>query len=277
MRCAFGRHDAILHGAVTGNGGVIVSTMGDGISAVFASAVDALAAALDAQQHLALEPWGAVASTGLPPDAELLDLGLHQLRDLTEPMHVYQLVHPTLTSDFPPLRSLNAVPGNLPRQLTSFVGRERELRALRALVAERPLVTLTGVGGVGKTRLAVQLAAELAPQYPDGAWLCELAAVVDPDAVWPAVATSLGVPPGPGRPHDEPVIEFLGPKRLLLLLDNCEHLLSSCARAADAIVQHCPDVTILATSREGLAIRVSRSSPSLRSRCPIARHRATHS
>jgi predicted ATPase/class 3 adenylate cyclase len=195
-----------------------------------------------------------VGRSGLPPGAALVDLGEHRLRDLAEPMHVFQLVHPGIAAEFPPLRSIDRLPGNLPRQVTSFVGRDHELKRVVELVRERPLVTLTGVGGVGKTRLAVQVAAEVAADFADGAWLCELGSVSDPNAVWETLAASLGVLPSAGRRIEEVLLEFLGPKRLLVVLDNCEHLLGSVAAVADAISHRCHDVVVLATSREGLAL-----------------------
>jgi predicted ATPase/class 3 adenylate cyclase len=200
---------------------------------------------------------GATAAVGrdvLPVGAGLRDLGQHRLRDLAEPMHVFQLTHPDLPGEFPLLRSLDALPGNLPRQVTSFVGCDDELERVVGLVRVRPLVTLTGVGGVGKTRLALQVAAEVIAEFADGAWLCELAPVTDPEAVWATVAMTIGVAPIPGRPMEEVVLEYMAPKRLLLVLDNCEHLLGAAARTVSAIGQHCVQVSVLATSREGLAV-----------------------
>ena len=190
----------------------------------------------------------------LPEGAELVDLGEHHLRDIMEPVHVFQLTHPSLPADFPPVRSLSSTAGNLPRPVTSFVGRDAEVAQVVALVRERPIVTLTGVGGVGKTRLALEVALELLDAFPAGAWLCELAPVVDADAVWDAVAGCLGVQPNPTRPLDETVIEHLAPQRLLLVLDNCEHLLEAVAIIADRVRSRCPHVAVLATSREGLAL-----------------------
>ena len=195
-----------------------------------------------------------VARDGLPAGATLVDLGQHRLRDLGAPMHVFQLAHPDLPADFPPLRSLDALPGNLPRQATTFVGREDDIATLTGFLADRSLVTLTGVGGVGKTRLAIQVAAELVPDFPDGAWLCELASVSDPEAMWDTLAASLGVHPSPGRSLDDSVLEYLGPKRLLLVLDNCEHLLDAAAKVVTLIAKGCSRVVVLATSREGLAV-----------------------
>jgi predicted ATPase/DNA-binding SARP family transcriptional activator len=148
----------------------------------------------------------------------------------------------------------SAVPGDLPRQLTSFVGRDREVSQLAGLVRARSLVTLTGVGGVGKTRLALEAATEVAADFPDGAWLCELAPVTDPDAVWETLGSTFRVFPTPGRGTDEAVLEYLGSKRLLVILDNCEHLLGAVAVVVSALAQRCPGVVVLATSREGLAL-----------------------
>jgi class 3 adenylate cyclase len=184
----------------------------------------------------------------------LVDLGEHRLRDLSRPEHVFQLNAPGLPAEFPPLRSVDARPGNLPRQVTTFVGRETELALLTRALGERALVTLTGVGGVGKTRLALQAAGEMAGAFGDGEWLCELAPVTDSDAVWDTLAASLGVRPSPGRSMSETLLEYLALKRLLLVLDNCEHLLLAAARVVDTIAQRCPHVVVLATSREGLGI-----------------------
>ena len=146
----------------------------------------------------------------------LVDLGEHRLRDLQSSVHVFQVDAPGLGSEFPPLRSLDALPGNLPRQVTTFVGRETEIASLADLVRESSLVTLTGVGGVGKTRLALQVAAEVVTDFPDGAWLCEFAPVADPDAVWETLAARLRVQAFPGRSLEESVLEYLAAKRLLL-------------------------------------------------------------
>ena len=151
-------------------------------------------------------------------------------------------------------RSPAAALHNLPLQLTSFVGREREMAAVRALLERQRLVTLTGAGGTGKTRLALQATAGLLPAYPDGVWLAELAALVDPALVPRAVAQAVGVREEPGRPLLATLPDALRAKRLLLVLDNCEHLLDACARLADVLLRACPRFTILATSREALGI-----------------------
>jgi predicted ATPase/class 3 adenylate cyclase len=186
----------------------------------------------------------------LSDSAGLIDLGEHRLRDLSLPEHVWQVG----AGEFPPLRSLDTLPGNLPRQVTTFVGREKEIASLADLVRVTSLVTLTGVGGVGKTRLALQVAAEAVADFPNGAWLCEFAPVADPGAVWETLAMSLRVQAFPGRSLEESVLEYLAAKRLLLVLDNCEHLLDAIAGQVDAISQRCGRVSVLATSREGLAL-----------------------
>jgi predicted ATPase/class 3 adenylate cyclase len=184
---------------------------------------------------------------------ELRDLGEHRLAGLARTERIWQLCSADLASEFPPLRSVPVRVGNLPRQLTSFVGREAEVQRVADLVRSHPLVTLTGVGGVGKTRLALEVAATVAPEFPDGAWFCELAPLVDPNAIWETIAATLQVLPTPGRSLDESILDALAPKHLLLVLDNCEHLLDAVARAVRSIAHACPGVGILATSREGLA------------------------
>jgi class 3 adenylate cyclase len=190
----------------------------------------------------------------LPEEIRFQDLGEHRLRDLARPERVFQLLHPDLPADFPPLSSLNTLPNNLPQQVTSFIGREKEMAEVRRLLSTTRLLTLTGSGGTGKTRVSLQVAADLLEGDGDGVWLVELAPLADPSLVSQAVATALGVREEPGKPLSQTLVEFLKPKRLLLLLDNCEHLLSACAELAGLILRSCPGVQILATSREGLNI-----------------------
>jgi predicted ATPase/class 3 adenylate cyclase len=182
----------------------------------------------------------------------LRDLGEHRLRDLDRAEHVYQLVGDGLLTDFPPLRGGDAPVSNLPSQLTSFVGRTREMQELRDLVLGHRLVTVTGVGGVGKTRLALQLGADVASEIPDGVWLCELAAVEEPDALIDVVATTLGVSAQQGVTLLDSVLAFLRSKRLLLVLDNCEHLLRGVDSFLTDALAAAPNLTVLATSREGI-------------------------
>ena len=190
----------------------------------------------------------------LPAAVSLRDLGRVRLKDLSTPERVYQVVHPQLRQEFPALRSLEATPNNLPQQASSFVGREQSLAELQRLLTRTRLLTLTGSGGCGKTRLCLQVAADSLERFPDGAWLVELASLADPGLVPQTVATILGLREETGKPIGQTLTEYLKDKRLLLLLDNCEHLLDGCAHLADTLVRQCPHVTILASSREALAI-----------------------
>lgn len=194
------------------------------------------------------------ATRELVADAEHRDLGEHRLRDLTRPERVFQLLGSGLVREFPPLRSMDVLPTNLPLELTSFVGREREMKALRDVILDHRMVTITGVGGVGKTRLAMQLGADLITEFSEGSWLCELATVDDGDSLAQIVALALGVSMLPGLSLLQSVIEFLRSKTLLLIIDNCEHLLRPAADLIGAILQGGTGVSVLATSREGLGI-----------------------
>ena len=201
----------------------------------------------------------------LPIGASLLDLGEHRLKDLVAPEHIYQLSHPAVPSSFPALKSLEAYPNNLPVQLTSFIGRSHEIEEAKRLLASARLVTLTGSGGTGKTRLALHVAAEVLTAFPDGVWLIELAPVSDPNLVAYALAGVLELRGAPGMPVLDLVASYLRSRRLLLILDNCEHLIDACARLAEHLLRTCPSLTILASSREALGIagEVSYRVPSL--------------
>jgi predicted ATPase/class 3 adenylate cyclase len=189
-----------------------------------------------------------------PPGTSARDLGLVRLRDLAEPQRLYQVLHPALRADFPALRSLEATPNNLPQQLNRFIGRERESAEVRSLLRTNRLVTLLGLGGLGKSRLSVQLAAELLDDHPDGVWFVELAPVADERLVPHAVAGVLGVQEEPGVPLAEALTRTLRDRRLLVVLDNCEHVVHACADLAKRLLQAVPGLTILATSREALRI-----------------------
>jgi predicted ATPase/class 3 adenylate cyclase len=190
----------------------------------------------------------------LPAGTGLRDLGEHRLRDLDTPEQIFQLLHPELPTEFPPLKSLDPPHHNLPIQLTSFVGRERELAAVQQLLLGERLVTLTGAGGVGKTRLALRLAADRLDSIADGVWLVDLAPLADANLVPQAVAAALGVREQPERPLVQTLADALRDRHLLLLLDNCEHLVAACAALADSLLRACPWLRVLATSREPLGI-----------------------
>ena len=182
----------------------------------------------------------------------LRPLGEHRLRDLGEALGVFQVIADGLPHEFPPLRSLDAYEGNLPRQLSSFVGRTEELAQLTDHVRSSRLVTLIGVGGTGKTRLALQAAAEMAPDFDDGAWLVELGLAGDAGAVSERFMTSLGIRATQGVSLEDRIIEYLTGRDLLLIVDNCEHVLSAVVPMIESVLHNAPEVTIVATSREPL-------------------------
>ncbi len=301
MRPALARHDELLRSAIEARAGQVVKTTGDGVLAVFVTASDAVAAAVDAQKSLAAEDWplpsplrvrmgvhsgpaelrdsdyhgttlnraarimsaahgGQIVLSAVTRDLargdgiETLDLGEHRLKDLAEPERIFQVVADGLAQEFPPLRSLDRFASNLPTQATSFVGRDDEIDQLVGLLGHARLVTLAGTGGVGKTRLSLQVAAQLLPGFADGAWFCELAAADDNDSMAQVVAATLGCVQHPGRTLSESIVEYLKVRQLLLLLDNCEHLLDEAGDLADAILRGCAGVTVLASSREALDV-----------------------
>ena len=290
MRIALARHDATLREAIEAHGGWAFKHTGDGMTAAFAAARPAIQAAIAAQRLLELpvrmgvctgeadlrddnyfgpalnqtarimaaahagQVLVAAVTAAIAYDADFLDLGEHRLRDLSQAQRLYQVRAEGLKEKFPALQTLNARPGNLPVQATSFLGREDELAAVAEMLGRVRLLTLTGVGGVGKTRLALQLAAELSPEYPDGTWLVELAAVGDPSATGHAVAGTLGITQQPGMTIEQSIATTLSRRGLLLVLDNCEHLIEAVASLAHEIVTHCPEVRVLATSREALMV-----------------------
>ncbi|MGH2397248.1 MAG: ATP-binding protein, partial [bacterium] len=191
----------------------------------------------------------------LPPEIGLVDLREHRLKDLQQPERLYQVIAPDLQDSFPPLRTLSVLPNNLPFQLTSFVGRLRQMDEIRQLLARHRLVTLTGIGGCGKTRLALQVAADDAEAFLHGVWLIDLNSITTGDLVLPTVVTTLQVREQPGRMLEATLVDFLQEKQLLLVLDNCEHLLDACAGVAHALLRRAPKLHILATSREPLRIQ----------------------
>ncbi len=205
-------------------------------------------------QTLLSEAAAALLSGSLPPDVRLRSLGRHRFKDLAQAQEVSELLAPDLPSVFPALRSLEFFPNNLPAQLTSFIGREAEMASARTQLAGSRLLTVTGMGGSGKTRLALQIAADSLELYPDGVWLVEVAALSDPALLMPQVAGTLGVREESEKKLRQTLIDTLRPQSLLLVLDNCEHLVEEAARVADALLKACPTLSILATSREALGI-----------------------
>ena len=290
MRTALAAHDEVLRKAIEAHGGWLFKHTGDGVCAAFASPTSAVDAAVAAQRALELpvrmgiatgeaelrgaDYFGAVlnraarvmaaghggqilvaeSTAGLLSGVDLVDLRPRRLRDLPTAVGVFQVRATGLRTEFAALRALDASPGNLRAATTSFIGREAEVAELQAAVKARRLVTLTGVGGVGKTRLAVEVAARRADEFPDGVWFFELAAVTDPAAVPDAVAAVLGITQQPGKTVTESVASALEGRVRLLVFDNCEHVVDSVADLVEAILAASATVTILATSREGLGV-----------------------
>ncbi len=190
----------------------------------------------------------------LPTRAALRSLGIHRLKDLAEPVEVFQLTHPSLPADFPSLKSLDALANNLPVNTTRFIGREREVAEIRERVVAERLVTLTGMGGAGKTRLALQVAADLVDHFSDGVWLVEYGPVADPSMVAQTSAAVLSVREEPGREPLATLVDHLRARDLLLLMDSCEHVVAACAQLANTLLRAAPRLHILATSREVLGI-----------------------
>ena len=290
MRVALAAHDEVLRNAIEAHGGWWFKHTGDGVCAAFASPRSAVDAAVAAQRALELpvrmglatgeaelrgaDYFGAVlnraarvmaaghggqilvadSTAGLLSGVDLVDLGPRRLRDLPTPVGVFQVRAAALRTEFPALRALDAGPGNLRAATTSFIGRASEVAELQAAVKAHRLVTLTGVGGVGKTRLALEVAGRLADEFPDGVWFFELAAVTDPAAIPDAVAAVLGITQQPGKTVSESVASALEGRVRLLVFDNCEHVVDSVADLVEAILAASATVTILATGREGLGV-----------------------
>src|SRR5882762_4200076 len=213
-----------------------------------------IAAAAHGGQVLISDTTEALVRDVLGPGLTLRELGEHRFKDLVRPQRIYQLVIDGLPDSFPTLRSLDSTPNNLPTQTTTFIGRKRELASAVERLQTTRLLTLTGPGGSGKTRLALHLAADLLERFPDGVWLVELAPVTDPAGIAPTLAAAAHIGERPGRSTLDTVTDWLRSRRVLVVLDNCEHLVAACADVADSILRSCPDVTIIATSREGLNV-----------------------
>ncbi|MDT5357323.1 MAG: hypothetical protein QOJ56_5855, partial [Mycobacterium sp.] len=276
--------------AIESHDGFLFSHTGDGVVAAFASPRSAVDAAVKAQLALELpvrmgvatgeaelrdgDYFGTVlnraarvmaaghggqilvadSTAGLLSGVDLQDLGPRRLRDVPIPVGVFQVRSAGLRVEFPSLRALDTTPGNLRPATTSLIGRESEVDAIKRAVRSHRLVTLTGVGGVGKTRLALEVAAQVADEFPDGVWVFELAAVTDPASVPDAVAAVLGITQQPGKTVSESVAAALEGRSRLLVFDNCEHVLDPVADMIEAIFSHSQTVNVLATSREGLRV-----------------------
>lgn len=196
------------------------------------------------------------ATTQLVGDADgsLRDLGEHRLRDLSQRERIFQLDYGGAPTEFPPLRTVDTAPNNLPTMPSSFIGRDQELEEVMKLVRGSRLVTLTGVGGAGKTRIALQAAAEMSPEYRDGVWLVELAAITDPALVESALMAALGVEQASSVEPREALLDHLDAKTALIIVDNCEHLLDAIAEVVNDLVSNLPELSIIATSREVLGV-----------------------
>lgn len=290
MRAALEVHDEVLHRTITEHEGQAFKHTGDGVCAVFTSPVGAVDAAVAAQRELGLPVRMGIATgeaqlrgddyfgpvlnraarimaaghggqilldgvaSGMLSDVNLISVGPRTLRDITKPVELFQVQADGLRAEFPPLNAIDAQPGNLRIPTTRLIGREAELDELDTTLKAHRVVTLTGVGGVGKTRLALELASRSEGRYPDGVFVIELAAVGDPAAVPDEVAAVLGITQQPGLSVSDSVAMALEGRSRLLVLDNCEHVLDAAADLVERIFAHSDTVGILATSREGLRL-----------------------
>jgi predicted ATPase/class 3 adenylate cyclase len=292
MGVALERHNVMVRAAIEEAGGYVFATGGDGFAAAFSRAGDGLAAAMRAQEALEAETWpegasikirvalhtgevterdgdyfgtpvnqvarlmalghggqilcSAVTAALVTADVPLIDLGEHRLRDLSAAQRVFQVGE----RRFPALRSVDVVPGNLPTMLTELIGRGEDITALVKLLEHDRLVTLTGVGGVGKTRLALAVAAATTAGFPDGCWLAELAPAGSAAEVTGAVSSAVGV----AATNVMALARYLADRRTLIILDNCEHVLTHAADLVEAVLRAGPETVILATSREPLGL-----------------------
>jgi predicted ATPase len=297
MRASLVVHDDVLRSAIEARGGYLFKHTGDGVCGAFSSPRAAVDAAIAAQRALELpvrmgiatgeaelregDYFGAVlnraarvmaaghggqilvaeSTAGLLGGVDLVNLGPRRLRDVPMPVGVFQVQAAELRAEFPPLRALDTTPGNLRPATASLIGRESEVADVAAAVRSHRLVTLTGVGGVGKTRLALEIAAQLRDEFPDGVWFFELAAVSDPAAVPDAMAAVLGIAQQPGKTVSESLAGALEGRIRLLVIDNCEHVLDAAADLLEAILAHSATVRVLATSREGLGLAQEQVRP----------------
>ena len=227
---------------------------GEYVSSLTLSRTARLLAAAHGGQIVVSQASEELLHDDLPPAATLRDLGRHRLRDLTRAEHVFQLTAPDLSDVYPALRTLDAVPNNLPVQTTTFIGREAQVADAVRLLGETRLLTITGPGGTGKTRLSLEVAAGVLDQHPDGIWLVELASLSDPGLVPQVIASTLGVREEPARALRATLVDHVQGKHMLIVLDNCEHLVSACAEIVDAIGRTSQHVRMLVSSREPLGV-----------------------
>jgi predicted ATPase/class 3 adenylate cyclase len=318
---ALENHHRLMREAIAEHAGTEVDTAGDSFFAVFATAPDAVRAALAAQRSLGAHPWPggaavrvrmglhtgsativaggyagldvhraarimaaahggqvllsgvtrALAATALGDGVTTRDLGEHRLKDLDAPEHLHQLVGPGLATDFPPLRTADAVRIHVPAQPTSFLGRERQIGEVSTLLEAARLVTLTGPGGTGKTRLAIECATRLADQFPDGVWFVPLAPIVDPDLVPMAIAQALSAPEHPGRPALERVLDQIGEQQMLMVLDNFEQV-TDAADSVAGLLAGAPRLRAIVTSRFVLHLSAEHEYPVPPLDAPDVRH-----
>ncbi len=303
MQDALKQHDQILKSTIETHNGYVFKTVGDAFCASFATASDALAAAIEIQQQVQTVVWeetpirirmalhtGSVEeregdyfgravnrvarleaaghggqvlvssvtqgllADNLQENIGLKDLGVRRLKDLERPEHIYQVQIPGHKEELPQLKTIDIRPNNLPVQVTSFIGREKEIQEIRDLLKPARLLTIAGPGGIGKTRISLHATAELLDAFHDGVWFIDLVSVTDQDTIWQAIATPLGIHEETAIPLQKTVTERIQGKEILLLLDNCEHLVESTAKATETLLRECPKLKILATSREALSI-----------------------
>lgn len=306
MKTALAKHDSILKESVKSNNGQLIKTTGDGVHAVFSTAIDAIGASIIAQrafqtseffknseasikvrmglhtgeaevrdgdyyggtlnrasrimavgyggQILISETTLQISQEHLPEGVSVLDLGNHQLKGLIKSERIFQVSTPNLQQEFPPLKSQSHPTNNLPAQLTSFIGRERELAETASRLEGVRLLTLIGPGGTGKTRLSIQLGSQFLSIFEDGVWLVEFAPIADPSQILQTIASTFEIGEVPGLPLNTLVYDYLREKHLLIILDNCEHLVEASAKVADELLHVAPNIKIIASSREALGI-----------------------
>lgn len=229
-------------------------TSGEYASGLTLSRAARLLSASHGGQILLSQPVYELVCDHLVNGVTLCDLGSHRLKDLERPEHIYQVESPDLIQKFPPLKTLDARPNNLPAQLTNFIGREQQLEQIKQMLAQNRLVTLTGPGGAGKTRLSLQVGAELIESFEHGIWLVELATISDGSLIPQSLASVVGLSEEPGTALIDSLVKFMRDKQLLLILDNCEHLNEECAQLASKLTRAAPRLKILASSRERLRL-----------------------